>query len=139
MKPGLWVAAVSQMGVLARRCLAAAGAGFVLPPVFDTCAHALSLDDEIKARDLYWDVILNYTEPQHAAEVGKNGKTSMKPGLWSHFPATTSVVIIIFINIIIVVILFPGPDATGGCHGCQPMDRRTVGHACATAPSRRRL
>lgn len=56
MKPGLWMSAVSRMGLLLRSCLLQPGGeGLVLPPVFNQCSVLLPDDDQLRARDLYWD------------------------------------------------------------------------------------
>lgn len=74
-KPGLWMSAVSRMGLMLRACLHALEASgdarprIQVPAVFNHCSVLLREEDQLTARDLYWDVVNNKREPeqQHAA------------------------------------------------------------------------
>ena len=52
-KPGLWVSYVSSLGAVAKNCT---GEWCVIPPVLNVCESVVSLETEIKVRDIYWDV-----------------------------------------------------------------------------------
>ena len=65
-QPGIWMSYVSQLGAVARTFQSIGDAGYDpddqrladLPPVFDNCSKVLTRDDEMKARDLYWTVVM---------------------------------------------------------------------------------
>lgn len=65
-KPGLWMSAISRMGVLLNLMLQEEsenkksgedGIKIEVPPVFNNCTAILDPADQIKARDLYWEAI----------------------------------------------------------------------------------
>lgn len=64
-KPGLWMSCLSRMGQRAKTC---EDKGVVIPEVFNNCTEVLSEANEREARDLYWDVICNKTEPKDHKE-----------------------------------------------------------------------
>jgi len=63
-KPGLWVSWASHLTKIVKD---ANVTGVVLPPIFNNCLETLSEENELKARDLYWKVITEYT-PSDKAE-----------------------------------------------------------------------
>lgn len=84
-KPGLWMSCLSKMGQLARACekseqeyqkkeipstsgLTRPFIVMPLPPVFAEGVQLLQKENEVRARDLYWDVVTNKTEPEKNAE-----------------------------------------------------------------------
>lgn len=57
-KPGLWMSAISRMGVLLNLILREENADAMqLPQVFNNCTAILDPADQIKARDSYWDAV----------------------------------------------------------------------------------
>uniref|UniRef100_A0A7S4GD26 Tetratricopeptide repeat protein n=1 Tax=Eutreptiella gymnastica TaxID=73025 RepID=A0A7S4GD26_9EUGL len=62
-KPGLWMNHVSRLGRIAKDCGVDA-----VPQVFNHCESILLEEDEMKARDLYWDTICNKSEDFATAE-----------------------------------------------------------------------
>ena len=56
-KPGLWVSYVSSLGVVAHSHNNSQNS--TLPPVFNNCSATLSLNHEVEARNLYWEVVTN--------------------------------------------------------------------------------
>jgi hypothetical protein len=85
-KPGLWMSYVSQLGAVAKTfhaddadteaeaapdaaaCpaneSATTDAPADVPPVFDNCSKVLQREDEVRARDLYWSVIMGQVEEE---------------------------------------------------------------------------
>lgn len=65
-KPGLWMNYVSELGLVAKTYYytqggddkKSQGSDISLPPTFNNCSQSLSRDDEAKARDLYWSVVM---------------------------------------------------------------------------------
>ena len=56
-KPGLFMSRLSDLG----RLLATCSDVCPIPPIFQNCTETLSPENEIKARDLYWEVICDHT------------------------------------------------------------------------------
>ncbi|KAH7299261.1 hypothetical protein KP509_24G002700 [Ceratopteris richardii] len=57
-KPGLWMSAISRMGVLLNLILREENVESIqLPPVFNYCTVVLDAEDQIRARDLYWEAV----------------------------------------------------------------------------------
>ncbi|KAI5081381.1 hypothetical protein GOP47_0004564 [Adiantum capillus-veneris] len=56
-KPGLWMSAISRMGVLLNIILREEEIGIKVPPVFNNCTAILDPEDQIRARDLYWEAV----------------------------------------------------------------------------------
>lgn len=48
-RPGLWMSAMSRLGRLVADCNLSA-----VPPIFENCTAILEAENEVKARDLYW-------------------------------------------------------------------------------------
>mmetsp|Transcript_27728 Transcript_27728/g.34279 ORF Transcript_27728/g.34279 Transcript_27728/m.34279 type:complete len:457 (-) Transcript_27728:53-1423(-) len=70
-KPGLWMNYVSELGLIAKtynyrneekeggdKKVQEKEINDLLPPVFANCSQSLSRNDEAKARDLYWSIIM---------------------------------------------------------------------------------
>jgi len=76
-RPGLWMHCCSRMGRLAQSCVSA-NSKIVLPPVFNNCTEILSVENERKARDLYWDVVMNKTESDKHDEALKQLEDAIK-------------------------------------------------------------
>ena len=87
MKPGLWHAALSRLGLLLRSCFdegyasslspaseASAGPTILgrpappIPPVFNHCTELLLEADQEAARDLYWTAITTCSENERHDE-----------------------------------------------------------------------
>jgi len=56
-RPGIWQYWVSYLANKLKRNNIP---GVVFPPIFNYCADIIKIEDEIKARDLYWAVITNH-------------------------------------------------------------------------------
>lgn len=57
-KPGLWMSAISRMGVLLNLILREEKVDALqLPRVFNNCTRILDPADQIKARDVYWEAV----------------------------------------------------------------------------------
>ncbi|MCO5574711.1 hypothetical protein L7F22_028501 [Adiantum nelumboides] len=56
-KPGLWMSAISRMGVLLNIISREEDFGMTVPPVFNNCTAILSPEDQIRARDFYWEAV----------------------------------------------------------------------------------
>lgn len=81
-KPGLWMSYVSELGaVLYKHDVAAASDNdnvdddvderriiMPIPPVFDNCTKILSRENEAKARDLYWSVVMEVVPSDRVIE-----------------------------------------------------------------------
>lgn len=65
-KPGLWVSHVSRLARAVASCPADEADGAPLPPLFEGCTRVLAPADELKARDLYMDVV-NHVSGDDAA------------------------------------------------------------------------
>lgn len=62
-RPGLWMSYVSELGQVAKTFEgneygSDSGGDKFLPPVFNYCTHQLTRQDEAKAIDLYWSVVM---------------------------------------------------------------------------------
>ena len=79
-KPGLWMSYVSELGaVLHKHDIAARSENddvdddkrrliMPIPPVFDHCSKILSRENEAKARDLYWSVVMEVVSSDQVIE-----------------------------------------------------------------------
>jgi hypothetical protein len=59
-KPGLWMSYVSQLARVAATYYntdSSPSTGTIMPPVFDSGRQVLSVENDAKARDLYWSVV----------------------------------------------------------------------------------
>lgn len=65
-KPGIWMTYVNQLAIVANTYTQPTNTNttnhFIIhiPPIFDNCTKILLIDNEIKARDIYWNIIMNY-------------------------------------------------------------------------------
>ena len=83
-KPGLWVSYVSSLCSVAKTYTS----GF-LPPVFNYCENALSVEDEVKARDMYWSVVTSsssYSDVEDDYETIEILKTCISLNPWVFEP-----------------------------------------------------
>jgi hypothetical protein len=80
-KPGLWMSALSKMGILVRDCYESFNE-IVIPPVFDHCTKILTEESERTARDLYWSVIYNHTEKEKHDEAITKLKKAIELNPW---------------------------------------------------------
>ena len=67
-RPGLWMSYVSQLGQLLKQTPnddSSKGVDdeFVVPPVFRNCTVVLSVEDDARARDLYWSIVSATPQP----------------------------------------------------------------------------
>jgi len=78
-KPGLWMHCCSRMGRLAISCLDENTKSLKMAPVFDNCTVILSRENERKALDLYWNVVMNMTESDKHEQALKDLEEASKP------------------------------------------------------------
>ena len=57
-KPGLWMSYVSELGIVLSS-FSDDDEKIPVPPIFDNCTKILLREDEAKARDLYWSVVMD--------------------------------------------------------------------------------
>lgn len=70
-KPGIWMSTMSKMGQLVKTCHDATPRDeskrndeiFNIPPVFNNCSVLINPEQEVRARDLYWEVMLEGGAP----------------------------------------------------------------------------
>jgi len=62
-KPGLYLSHLSILGKILRSC----DQKDLIAPVFDNCTTVLPPENEVKARDLYWEVVNNHGPVEQAA------------------------------------------------------------------------
>ena len=76
-KPGLWMSYVSQLGIILSKYDAADISSNAntnpIPPIFDNCTQILTREDEKRARDLYWSVVME------DLDTSKNANTDVDP------------------------------------------------------------
>nr|DAD35923.1 TPA_asm: hypothetical protein HUJ06_006563 [Nelumbo nucifera] len=56
-KPGLWMNSLSRMGALYSLIVREEEIELVIPPVFENCTKVLDAEEQIVARDLYWEAV----------------------------------------------------------------------------------
>lgn len=90
-QPGLWMSYVSELGAVAKtfqrsdqQYTLVDGRRLNLPPVFDNCTRVLSREDEAKARDLYWSVMIGHVREDE--EIVKTIEKSIKNNPWAFEP-----------------------------------------------------